>query len=123
MSEVLGYKVTYGDLVILLSSLTGIHYNFENIYYGIKGATSKVKAFLCLTPYLTVYLLIYLTSYSQFFEKGVYMFVAGIGFFQTYVTAYLNISSTANTKFPIFYIEPYLYVAILVMDHFRLIES
>lgn len=78
---------------------------------------------MCLTPYLTVYALVYLTSFSQFFDQAVFLFIAGIGFFQTYVTAYLNIASTANIAFPTFYIEPYLYVSIIAMDAFRLLES
>lgn len=79
--EVAGYKFIYGDIVVLFSFLSGTHYNVENIYYGIKGATSKRKAFMCLSPYLTIYVLVYLTSYSQFFVKGVYLFMAGIGLF------------------------------------------
>lgn len=103
--------------------ISGLHYNLENIYYGFTGAKDKFKAFMCLTPYLTIYTLAYLSSYSQFFEKGACLFFAGLGFYQTYVSAYLNISSTANLNFPYFYIEPYLFIGILILDFNRLVSQ
>jgi len=48
----MGYKVTYGDIALLFSFLSGAHYNLENIYYGFKEAKNKLYAFLVFLPYL-----------------------------------------------------------------------
>lgn len=67
LTTMLGYPITISDLILLFSFITGSHYNLENIYYGFKGAESKLKGFLVLSPYLLVFLMTYLSIYSQFF--------------------------------------------------------
>jgi hypothetical protein len=51
------------------------------------------------------------------------LFFAGVGIYQTYVTGYLNIASTANIKFACNYIDPYIFLALLVLDINRLIPT
>lgn len=44
--------------------------------------------------------------------------LVGIGLYMTYVTGRLNVCSTANLEYGCFYIEPWIYMTILVVDYF-----
>jgi hypothetical protein len=121
--DLLGYKVTPGELVMWFSFTTGVYYNLQNIIAGFWGAKSKVRAFQCLIPYIQIYVLIYITSFSQFYEKAALLFFAGLGLFQTYVAGLLNISSTAKVRFPFLYWEPGVYIFLLYLDIMRLVQS
>jgi hypothetical protein len=79
--EILGYSTTSSQLIMIFSFITGIYYNLENIYEGVKGAKDKSKAIKCLAPYIQVYILIWLGSYSRFYERAAMLFFAGLGLF------------------------------------------
>jgi len=61
-------------------------------------------------------------TYSQFFDKAPLLFFAGLGLFQTYVTGLLNIASTACIPFPVHYIEPYIFLVLLFLDRYRMVQ-
>lgn len=100
--------------------LSGLHYNLENIYHGMRGAKSTRDGVEKLIPYIQIYILAQLSGYSQFFESSVLLFYVGLGLFQTYIAGLLNIASTAGIDFPYLYIEPFIYIAILFVDANRL---
>lgn len=107
----------------MVASPAGIHYNVESIYYGIKGAPNKLLALKYLIPYFQIYFLIYLTSFSQFFDQAVLLFLCGLGMYQTYLTGILNIASTANIPFDYKFIDPIIYAGLLMLDIYRVIPS
>jgi hypothetical protein len=75
--------------------MTGIQYNFTNIFHGFMGAKSKVDAMKKLFPYIQIYVLTLLSGYSQFFNQYCVLFLVSLGIFQTYIAGLLNIASTA----------------------------
>jgi len=121
--EILGFQLTISHFLIALVFVTGVHYNVENIYYGFVGASDKLYALYCLVPYIQIYILVFCTSYSQFFDSACLLLLAGIGIWQTYVVAYLNLSSIASLKVSNFFYDPILYSILLTCDIFRLIPA
>ena len=103
--------------------MSGSHYNLENIFWGFYESKSKVKGLKVLLPYVLHYLMCFGASYSQFWEKAPLLFITGIGFFQIYVGAFLNITATASIDFPVLYIEPFIFFAILTLDVYKVIAS
>ena len=45
------YEVTAKHLVLLVSFITGFHYNVENIYKSFAESKDKVYVLCCLVPY------------------------------------------------------------------------
>lgn len=123
IANVLGYEVSIAHLILYFTFLTGFHYNVENIYYGFMGAKDKSYALKCLVPYIQIYVLVVLTSYSQFFNTAAFLFLAAIGIWQTYVTAFLNLSSIASLTVTNFYYDPIIYSIILACDVWRIFPA
>ena len=67
--------------------------------------------------------MLFATSYSQFFQDYVAYFLLSIGMFLTYVTAILNLNSTADMKFNWFFYEPLIFAFIIFIDVTRLLPS
>jgi hypothetical protein len=63
------------------------------------------------------------SSYSQFFENYAAYFIVTVGMYLTYVTAIMNLNSTASMTFSWFYFEPIAYAAILYIDVNGSLES
>ena len=57
------------------------------------------------------------STYSSFFESHTLFFLAGIGLFLTYANAMLNISSTSKIKYNWLYFDPFLFGALLYVEH------
>lgn len=101
---------------------SGLHYNVTNIYHGLQGAKTVEDSVKTLYPYIQIYVLFFCSTKSQFFEEAPLLFFIGLGLFQTYIAGLLNIASTAGIKFSYFHIEPFVYLAILYADAFRLVS-
>lgn len=56
------------------------------------------------------------SSKSQFFEDYAAYFVVTVGMYLTYVTAILNLNSTADMTFNWLFYDPFIYAVILVAD-------
>jgi len=118
-----GFKATYGQLITAFGVISGLHYNLTNIVYGYQGAKDKTYAKWCLLPYVQFFLMLWGSSYSQFFDDYAAYFILSVGMYLTYVTAILNLNSTADMKFDWFFYEPILYGAILFADTARLLAT
>lgn len=114
--NILGYQVTIGQIIIWGATISGIHYNLHNIAKGLAGAKDKSYALACLIPYVQFLLMLWGSSYSQFFEGYAAYFLVTVGMYLTYVTAIMNLNSTASMSFNWFYFEPFAYAAILYVD-------
>lgn len=62
--NIFNYKITLKDCIILFGFVTGVHYNLTSFYEGMKEAPSKMKAALCLIPYIQFFGMLYLSSLS-----------------------------------------------------------
>lgn len=118
-----GLEVTFRQLIVGFGMLSGLHYNITNLVYGYQGARDKTYAFQCLVPYAQFFAMLFATSYSQFFADYTAYFLLSIGMFLTYVTAILNLNSTADMRFNWFFYEPILFAVIIFVDVTRLLPS
>lgn len=50
--EVLGYKTTSSQIIMIFSFVSGIYYNLNNIVAGFIGAKDKTRAVKALIPYI-----------------------------------------------------------------------
>jgi hypothetical protein len=74
-------------------------------------------------PYFQFFIMVYCCSYSQFFGSHGAYFIALVGFYLTYVTAILNLNSTADMPFDWFFYEPFVFAGLVYCDANRLIGS
>jgi len=86
------------------------------MYKGFVAAKDKVYATACTLPYILFFLMLYASSFSQFFDKYGAYFILMVGLYLTYVTAILNLNSTADMPFNWFFLEPLFYFAIIYVD-------
>ena len=94
-----------------------------NIIEGYKGAKDKIYALQCLIPYFQFFLMLFACSYSQFFDNYAAYFLLSVGMYLTYVTAILNLNSTADMPFDWFFIEPFMFSVIILLDARRVFPS
>ena len=60
--------------------------------------------------------MLFASSYSRFFNDYGAYFILLVGLVLTYVTAILNLNSTADMPFNWFFFEPFFYGAIIYLD-------
>jgi len=124
----IGFKIgsfsfTLQKACVYFGFLSGVQYCFENIYYGFLAAQDKKKALSLLFSAFHLFILIILSTLSQFYGKNTSIFMLGIGLYFSDITARLNISTISGTKYSIFYIEPYVFKAIMLMDIRRVVSK
>ena len=65
----------------------------------------------------------YASSHSSLFKEYTAYFILLCGFVLTYMTALFNLNSTASVKYNWFFVEPFVYLALVYVDSTGLIDS
>ena len=112
-----GYEITLGDIVVIFSFLTGVHYNIENILVSFCKAKDKGYALGCTLPYIQFFIMMYASSYSALFKDYPAYFLVLNGFYLTWITAIFNLCSTSSSKYNWLFLEPIVYLSMLYCEH------
>ena len=107
-------------IITTLGVIGGTHYNMVNLIAGFRDAKDKSHAVWCLLPYVQFFTMLFACSYSQFFAAYGAYFIMLVGFYLTYVTAILNLNSTADMKFDWLFYEPFAFAGIVYLDANRM---
>ena len=67
--------------------------------------------------------MLFISSYSHLFKQYVFLFIVINGLFLTYVTGIFNLNSTAKMTFNWLFFDPWLWAAIVYVDHFKLVDT
>jgi len=113
----INYETTRKDIAILFATITGIHYNCENVIVSIIAAKDKGYALGCVLPYALFFAMMYASSLSQLYSDYTAYFIVICGFHLTWVTAIYNLNSTAGAKFNWLFFEPWAFLAIVYLDN------
>jgi len=108
--------VTVKDLAIAFGCSTGYHYNLLNICVAFSQAKDKLYAFTVLLPYAQFFVMLYFSCYSQFWFQYTFLFLIMHGLYLLYVTGIFNLNSTAGMRFNPYFVEPYVFAAVLYLD-------
>ena len=111
------YEVTLGDIVILFSFLTGVHYNIENILVSFCNAKEKGYALGCTIPYIQFFLMMYASSFSTLFKDYPAYFLILNGLYLTWITAIFNLCSTSSSKYNWVFFEPFIYLGMVYCEY------
>ena len=65
----------------------------------------------------------YAASLSQLYSENVAYFLILCGFYLTYVTAIFNLNSTAGAKYNWLFVEPFVFLALVYLDHNRILDA
>ena len=116
------FEITLGDIVILFSFLTGVHYNIENILVSFCKAKEKGYALGCTLPYIQFFIMMYASSFSALFKDYPAYFLVLNGFYLTWITAIFNLCSTSSSKYNWLFFEPIVYLSMIYCEYTELIE-
>jgi hypothetical protein len=106
-----------GDIFLVFGSVTGVHYNLENIIVSFMQVKDKGYAFACILPYAQFFAMMFTSSYSQLYSDYPIYFIILCGFYLTWVTAIFNLNSTSGAKFNWLFFEPFVYLVIVYLDY------
>jgi len=62
-------------------------------------------------------------KYSQFWASYNALFLFGFGNLMTHITGTMNLMSSAKARFNPIFIDPFIFVGILFLDHNRMLDS
>jgi len=114
---------SYKNFLIILGVLGGLHYNGENIFYGIMEAKDKKYAIGCLLPYVQFFISLYCSIYSRFWTTQTLLFVLMSSSFLLYANGILNFNSTASMRFNWFFFEPFVFLGIIAADNQNVVSD
>lgn len=119
--NVAGYSIRGVELIVVIAFSSGFHYNLDNLYHGFKQAEDKTYATKCLLPYFQFFMMMVASSLSRFYEARSMRFIILCGLFLLYANANLNLCTMAKKKFNWFFVEPFVFCAIVVLDSYRVL--
>jgi hypothetical protein len=114
--SVAGYPIRGIELIVVIAFSSGFHYNAENMYYGWQEAKDKAYATKCLLPYLQFFAMMVASSYSRFYQARSMRFIILCGLFLLYANANLNLCTMAKRKYDWFFVEPFVFLALVALD-------
>ena len=77
---------------------------------------------MLILPYFVIIGMFYLASaYSRLYDEYTVFFILGIAMLMTNMTGNFNLKSTVDAKFYPFYIDPFVFIAILYADYNELL--
>lgn len=101
-----------------VSFIPALQYNLTNLKIGFSNSKDKAYALLCALPFFKLFTLMFLASaYSQFWNNYVALFLYGFGSWLTHVTGYLNLMSSAKSKYNPVFVDPFVFLALLYIDY------
>lgn len=111
------------QIVCAFAAISGVYYNLENFFYGLKQAKDKPYALKCILPYAQFLIMMCTMSLSQFFSARAALFIFMNGNYLLYANAVLNLSTTAGMAYDWLYAEPILFVALNLLDSWKMLTA
>lgn len=106
----------------MVSTLSGLHFNFHNLLTGLFESREPLHALTCLFPFATAIIMLIGAQNSHLRTEGnMVYFILIAGSFSGLATTKMTLDSMAKIKYQWLFYEPFAFAAILYADMERLV--